>query len=107
MVPIFFYYMYRACLEAAEKASKAGKDGAKAAPPFILVAIGSYIIYFIAEYLVLYFSRVREYYADRFGAESVGSASALSGALVKIAYGLAGIRDAENRSEEENSSTIN
>jgi len=107
MVPIFFYYMYRACLEAAEKASRSGKDGAKAAPPFIIVAIGSYIVYIIAEYLVLYFSRVREYYADRFGAESVGSASALSGALVKIAYGLAGKRDAENRSEEENSSTIN
>ncbi len=107
MVPIFFYYMYRVCLEAAEKASKAGKDGAKAAPPFIVVAIGSYIVYIIAEYLVLYFSRVREYYADRFGAESVGSAAALSGALVKIAYGLAGRRDAESRSEEENSSTIN
>jgi Zn-dependent protease with chaperone function/Zn-finger nucleic acid-binding protein len=107
MVPIFFYYMYRACLEAAENASKAGKDGAKAAPPFIIIAIGSYIVYIIAEYLVLYFSRVREYYADRFGAESVGSAAALSGALVKIAYGLAGRRDAESRSEEENSSTIN
>ena len=107
MVPIFFYYMYRACLEAAEKASKAGKDGAKAAPPFLLVAFGSYIIYFIAEYLVLYFSRVREYYADRFGAESVGSAAALSGALVKIAYGLAGRRDAESRSDDENKSTIN
>ena len=107
MVPIFFYYMYRVCLEAAEKASKAGKDGAKAAPPIIVVAIVSYIVYIIAEYLVLYFSRVREYYADRFGAESVGSAAALSGALVKIAYGLAGRRDAESRSEEENSTTIN
>ena len=37
----------------------------------------------------------------------MGSASALSGALVKIAYGLAGRRDAESRNEEENSSTIN
>ena len=107
MVPIFFYYIYRACIEAAHKASKAGKDGAKAAPPFILVAIGSYIVYIIAQYLVLYFSRVREYYADRFGAESVGSASALSGALVKIAYGLAGRRDAESRSDEQNSSRVN
>ena len=33
MVPIFFYYIYRACIEASEKASTAGKDGAKAAPP--------------------------------------------------------------------------
>ena len=107
MVPIFFYYVYRACIEAAQNASKAGKDGAKAAPPFIIVAIGAYFVYIIAQYLVLYFSRVREYYADRFGAESVGSAAALSGALVKIAYGLAGKRDAESRSDDENKSTIN
>jgi Zn-dependent protease with chaperone function/Zn-finger nucleic acid-binding protein len=107
MVPIFFYYVYRVCIEAAQNASKAGKDGAKAAPPFIIVAIGAYLVYIIAQYLVLYFSRVREYYADRFGAESVGSAAALSGALVKIAYGLAGRRDAESRSDDENKSTIN
>ena len=107
MVPIFFYYIYRACIEASKNASKAGKDGAKAAPPLIIVAIGAYVVYIIAQYLVLYFSRVREYYADRFGAESVGSAAALSGALVKIAYGLAGRRDAESRSEDENKSTIN
>ncbi len=107
MVPIFFYYIYRACIEAAHKAGKSGKDGAKAAPPFFIIAIGSYVVYIIAQYLVLYFSRVREYYADRFGAESVGSASALSGALVKIAYGLAGKRDADSRSEEQNSSTVN
>ena len=107
MVPIFFYYLYRTFIELAEKASKAGKEGGKAAAPFAVIAIGSYIVYIVAEYIVLYFSRVREYYADRFGAESVGSAAALSGALVKIAYGLAGKRDADSRSEEENSTTIN
>ncbi len=106
MVPIFFYYIYRACVEAASKMSKT-KDGAKGAGPVIAIAIGAYIIYIITEYLVLYFSRIREYYADRFGALSVGSAAALSGALVKIAYGLAGKRDADSRSEEENSTTIN
>ncbi|SVA63539.1 uncharacterized protein METZ01_LOCUS116393, partial [marine metagenome] len=107
MVPIFFYYMYRACIEAAKTAGKAGKDGAKAAPPFIVVAIGAYLVYLISQYIVLYFSRIREYYADRFGAESVGSAAALSGALVKIAYGLAGRRDADSRSDEKTSSTMN
>jgi hypothetical protein len=98
--------MYRACIEAASKMGKT-KDGAKGAGPVLAIAIGAYIVYIISEYLVLYFSRVREYYADRFGAESVGSAAALSGALVKIAYGLAGKRDADSRSEEENSTTIN
>jgi len=106
MVPIFFYYIYRACIEAASKMAKT-KDGAKGAGAVIAIAIGAYIVYILSEYLVLYFSRVREYYADRFGAESVNSAAALSGALVKIAYGLAGKRDADSRSEEENSTTIN
>jgi len=106
MVPIFFYYIYRACIEAASKMSKT-KDGAKGAGPVVAIAIGAYLVYIISEYLVLYFSRIREYYADRFGAQSVGSAAALSGALVKIAYGLAGKRDADNRNEEENSTTIN
>lgn len=42
-----------------------------------------------SEYVVLWLSRTREYHADRFGAEAVGSAAAMGRALVKVAYGLA------------------
>ncbi|MHA2343159.1 MAG: M48 family metalloprotease [Candidatus Hodarchaeales archaeon] len=43
---------------------------------------------FQVEKIVLFLSRVREYYADSFSAEATGQPGALSRALVKIAYGM-------------------
>lgn len=55
----------------------------------VLIALGAYVAYIIGEYLALFLSRVREYYADRYSAEITGNPNALGTALVKIAYGLA------------------
>ena len=52
------------------------------------VALAAYIFYIVGTYLVLYLSRVREYFADHFAAETTGNPNALSRALVKIAYGI-------------------
>ncbi|MFQ3617979.1 MAG: M48 family metalloprotease [Cyanobacteriota bacterium] len=52
------------------------------------VAIAAYVFYVLGEYLVLYLSRTREYYADHFAAEVTGNPNGLSRALVKIAYGI-------------------
>jgi len=52
------------------------------------VAIAAYVFYILGEYLVLYLSRTREYYADHFAAEVTGNPNGLSRALVKIAYGI-------------------
>src|SRR5205807_9563989 len=46
-------------------------------------------LYIVSEYIVLWFSRTREYYADRFAGRVTGNPNALASALVKIAYGLA------------------
>jgi hypothetical protein len=59
------------------------------------VSIGAYITYIISQYIVLFLSRIREYYADEHAAYSVGSANAISTALIKIAYGLARIPQEE------------
>ncbi|WNZ26708.1 M48 family metalloprotease [Leptolyngbya sp. NK1-12] len=48
----------------------------------------AYIFYIVGEYLLLYLSRTREYYADHFAAEVTGNPNGLSRALVKIAYGI-------------------
>jgi len=48
----------------------------------ILVGIIAYIIYFISNLLVLYLSRLREFYADRFSGEHT-SPRALARALQK------------------------
>jgi Zn-dependent protease with chaperone function len=50
--------------------------------------IAAYVFYLIGTYLLLYLSRIREYFADHFAAEATGNPNALSRALVKIAYGL-------------------
>ncbi|GAB1538440.1 zinc metalloprotease HtpX [Scytonema sp. NUACC21] len=51
-------------------------------------ALVAYIFYVIGTYLLLYLSRTREYFADRFAAETTGNPNGLSRALVKIAYGI-------------------
>jgi Zn-dependent protease with chaperone function len=57
--------------------------------PFIAVALVAYAFWWVSQYVILYLSRTREYYADEFAAEETGNPNALSMALVKIAYGIA------------------
>jgi hypothetical protein len=64
------------------------RGGEKAKDMAQTVALVAYIFYVVGTYLLLYLSRTREYFADRFAAETTGNPNALSRALVKIAYGL-------------------
>lgn len=82
LIPLVLYYIYRTCVRA--RGSRKGR-GAQ-----LIVAIGAYVLYIISEYLVLWFSRTREYHADRFGGQVTQNPNALAKALIKIAYGLAG-----------------
>jgi Zn-dependent protease with chaperone function len=52
------------------------------------VAYGAYICYLVSQYIVLMLNRTREYFADHYAAEVTHAPSALSSALVKIAYGM-------------------
>jgi Zn-dependent protease with chaperone function len=84
LVPLLLYYIYRSLMQSG-KGKGSGKGKNNAWP----VALGAYILYIISEYIVLWFSRIREYYADRFSGIATGNPNALVRALVKIAYGLA------------------
>ncbi|MFB5609111.1 MAG: zinc metalloprotease HtpX [Nitrosarchaeum sp.] len=53
----------------------------------VLIGIGAFVVYFISNLLVLYFSRLREFYADDFAGHQV-KPSILANALAKITYGL-------------------
>ncbi|MFN7677756.1 MAG: M48 family metalloprotease [Cyanobacteriota bacterium] len=53
-----------------------------------LPSLAAYAFYLIGTYLLLYLSRIREYYADHFASEVTGNPNALSRSLVKIAYGI-------------------
>jgi len=52
------------------------------------ISFMAYVFYVVGNYLVLYLSRTREYYADHFAAEVTGNPNGLSRGLVKIAYGI-------------------
>ncbi len=80
-VPLVLYAVYR----VTHRTRGRGRSGGAIA----LVGIGALIAYWISHYLVLFLSRVREYYADRFSAQRTGRPNDLATALVKIAYGLA------------------
>ena len=54
----------------------------------ILIGIGAFAVYFITNLLILYFSRLREFYADNFAGNQI-KPSILANALAKITYGLA------------------
>ncbi|MBI2899066.1 MAG: M48 family metalloprotease [Planctomycetes bacterium] len=84
LVPLVLYYIYRTLISIRIK----GKDQTAAAR--LAIAVGAYVLYIVSQYLVLWFSRVREYHADRFSGRVTGNPNALASALVKIAYGLAG-----------------
>lgn len=76
LVPLLLFLLYRFAMDR-------GKDKGW------IVGLGAYVIYIVSEYIVLWFSRTREYYADRFAGQVTGNPNALASALVKIAYGLA------------------
>lgn len=48
----------------------------------------AYILYLISNYIILWLSRTREYYADSFAIEETKNPNALASALVKVGYGL-------------------
>ncbi|MFQ5929389.1 MAG: M48 family metalloprotease [Acidobacteriota bacterium] len=96
LVPLIFYYIYRALMSTrARGSSRSDKGGGYQ----MAVAIGAYILYIISQYIGLWFSRTREYYADRFAGRVTRSPNLLSSALVKIAYGLAGKEKRKEKKE--------
>ena len=65
--------------------SRRSRDGANLA----MVGLGAFLLYFITNLLVLYGSRIREYYADRGSVKLGNKPHALASALYKLVYGSA------------------
>lgn len=93
LVPLLLYYIYRTLI----RMKSSGRD--KSAPYRYIIALVSYILYVISEYIVLWFSRIREYFADRFSGQVTNNPSSLASALVKIGYGLAGQKPDDKEDE--------
>ena len=80
IVPLVLYAIY----EAFTRSAKEDSDNSKAA----IVGYVAYILYIICQYIILWLSRTREYYADEFSATETKNPNSLAEALVKIGFGL-------------------
>jgi len=80
-IPIITYFVARFMLFAPREGEQRQAGAA--------IAIGAvaFIVYFVTNLLVLYLSRLREYYSDNFGG-SAAKPHNLASALAKITYGL-------------------
>ncbi len=76
--------------------TRRGRRGSK---NLAFLAPVAYLFYVAGSYLVLYLSRVREYFADHFAAATTGNPNALARALVKIAFGI--VQEGEREQDEE------
>lgn len=101
LVPLVMYYIYRTMIHRGGGGRNSG-GGYRVA-----VAVGAYILYIVSEYIVLWFSRTREYYADRFGGKVTEKPNTLASALVKIAYGLAGRAENDTKDKEQRGRSSN
>ncbi|MDI6860045.1 MAG: zinc metalloprotease HtpX [Methanocellales archaeon] len=77
VIPMICYFVFYSFLFS----SMGRRRGASAAMAIALVA---FVVYLITNLLVLYASRIREYYADRGSAELTGKPYTLASALYKI-----------------------
>ncbi|MBF0483705.1 MAG: M48 family metalloprotease [Candidatus Omnitrophica bacterium] len=80
-LPLFWNYIYHTCRRSEKIPNEAAR--------YVISRI-AYIFYIMHEMTFVWFSRVREYYADRFSGEVTGHPEKLCSALVKIGYSLAG-----------------
>jgi len=61
----------------------------------VLIGLGAFLLYFITNLLVLYGSRIREYYADLGSVRLGNTPHHMATALYKLAYGNARLRNSE------------
>ena len=80
LIPLVFYAIYETCISS----NSSDNDNNSQA----ILAIVAYVLYVISQYIVLWLSRTREYYADSFSVEETKNPNALAEALVKIGFGL-------------------
>ena len=92
LVPIVFYAIYEACINSTSSSDDSKSNG--------LIAVVAYVLYIISQYIVLWLSRTREYFADSFSVDKTKNPNALAEALVKIGYGLTTVKNEEITDEK-------
>ena len=98
LVPLVLYGIYDVLTSTKDNSSN-NKDSGQAA----IIGLIAYVLYIISNYIVLWLSRTREYYADSYSIEATKNPNALASALVKVGYGLTTNSDKKSRVAKSNS----
>ncbi len=96
LVPLVLYLIYEGLTDSNNNDNNKGA----------IIGYVAYLLYIIANYIVLWLSRTREYYADEFSIQETKNPNALAEALVKIGFGLVTNKDS-NDSKKKKHSTEN
>lgn len=102
LVPTVLYGIARGLLEGAKGSAGGDSDDNKGAAAQVAIAAIAYILYIIAQYIVLWFSRTREYFADAFAVDATGDPESLSRALIQIGFGLSTHADIKSKKTSQN-----
>ena len=97
LIPLVLYYCYEIFTSNLDDS-----DNSKLA----IFGYIAYILYLISDYIILWLSRQREYYADSFSIEVTRNPSALAEALVKVGYGLSTRNDRETKKSISNKNAL-
>ena len=84
LVPLVLYGIYETFTRSNSKSSSNNNSSGY----LEMIGLIAYILYVLSEYIVLWLSRTREYYADSFSVEETRNPNALTTSLIKIGYGL-------------------
>lgn len=84
VIPMILYRLAWSLMYSGGRRDEQGRSSGGVA-----AGLAAFVFYFITNLLVLYASRIREYYADRGSVELGNRPSALASALYKLVYGSA------------------
>lgn len=96
LVPLVLYGIYETFTRSNSKSSSNNNNSGY----FEMIGLIAYILYVLSEYIVLWLSRTREYYADSFSIEETRNPNALTTSLIKIGYGLSINNEPEQEDEK-------
>ena len=109
LVPMVLYAIARALTESLRSTARSSSDSddSKSAAAQAALAAVTYAVYIISQYIVLWFSRTREYLADEFSVQSTRDPESLSRALIQIGFGLSTRADTAKKAEKRRSMSVN
>lgn len=110
IVPLIMYYIFEFLVGSNKNSSSNNSSNSNSNSQSYTAIIGlvAYVIYILSQYIILWLSRTREYYADSFAMERTKNPTALANALVKIGFGLSvGSKEEKSKVSEGNALGIN